>query len=300
MYSINRRNIKPIIITLYILLLLCVMFHAPESYGEKIKFNNGDVIEGEIISESAEKVTVEFQGGTIAFNKSDISEIIPTLIFNDEESNEIALEIPTESPKYAGTPQHASPSSHNAPTDTNLMQDVNVDKELAYFIGFFGSKEAFLVAVQEFKRLAKEQPDNMTNHYQLGLSHFYLKEYNDAISELSNVIAHNPNDIEAIRYLGYSHYRIGNVSQAISNFKKRLKVVSFDINTRTLLAESYNQLNDLEKARNEYQILLKNKPHDKRILLKLADICSKDGDEQKANEYREQAQAIATLPSMQR
>ncbi|MBU1862970.1 MAG: tetratricopeptide repeat protein [Candidatus Omnitrophica bacterium] len=255
-------------------------------YGEKIEFTNGDSMEGKIIKETDTTVTIQFQGGTLPFQKSEIKSIIPSFSFEEELDD---VPDTREEKKEKAVPSKKT-SSH-----AMSYGDVDTDAEMSYFINFFGSHDAFLESFEKFKKTIKNNPDDFETRYKLGLSHFYVKEYEKAIAELTIVLEHNPLDLETTRYLAYSYYLLGNTEMAVTYFKNYLNGHHFDTKIRNLLAEAYYQSGNLKNALIEYKTLLEFTPSDRLLLLNVAKIYSTLGNIDKADEFRNKAQEIQAV-----
>ena len=292
--------------TMYLRIIITIVFMSaltPISslYAEVIELNNGQTIEGTIVDKKESSITVEFDTGTIAFHTSEIKSISPSITIHhksDEPPQKISpvpvasKSITRKVPSPQQTPMTVPHTKKKVPSAQNKYEDVNLDSETDYFIDYFGGREGFLSAFEQFIMIAKKKPDDIENHYKLGLSYFYLKKYEHAITELNTVLQHNPNDLEARRFLGYAHYQTGNIPMAIEQLKKRLDGRPFDSEIRKLLASCYFQLNDLEQASREYETIIDHDPTNTLIILKLSKIYADLGINLRAQELREKAKAI--------
>ena len=265
-------------------------------YAERIELKNGQIIEGTIINKKGPIITVELDAGTIDFNMKEIKSISPSVSIKKKSDVINPPLSPKTTPNNISTQYKpttpSTPKKKMAPLSKNHHEDVNLEKETDYFVDYLGGQEAFLIAFEKFKHIAKNKPDDFENHYKLGLSYFYLKQYEPAITELNTVLHHNPKDLEAQRFLGYAHYKTGNIPMAIEQFKKRLEGRPFDLDIRKLLASCYFQINDLKLAAQEYERILDYDPDNTLIILKLAKIYTELGITQRAQELKEKAQAI--------
>ena len=257
-----------------------------QAWGDVIELTSGETIEGDIVEETNTRITVEFNAGKMYFNRSEIKSVRPSVSFGDDVDTS-----PVVAPQRTVRQKE---SARKTAAITYKKEDVNLDAELDYFLDFFGSKKAFLAAFEEYKKTVAHNPDDVETRYKLGLSYFYLKDYEQAISELDMVCMHDPMHFEANRFLGFAHYRAGEINDAITQFKKCLTIRPFDGKIRRLLAESYYQLGDIDNAKTEYETALKYNPTDRLIVLKLEKIYTQIGNKAKAKELRTRAQSLAS------
>ena len=264
---------------------------------EVIELNDGQRIEGTIVDQNDTSVIIQLPAGTMQFHRSEIKSILPSVAFADEAQSTTlpSLRSMSHPPQKITANRNLSVQRTRRNDDESVMnvrEDVNLDNETNYFIDYFGSEEAFRSAFEEFKTIAKKNPQDFKNHYKLGLSYFYLKNYENAITELSTVLGHDPKDLEARRFLAYAHYKLGNLHSAIAEFKQYLMGRSFDTEIRALLATCYYQTNYFEEAIDQYKLLLEHDPSNTSVMLKLAKIYRELGNEDKARTLEKQVAII--------
>ncbi len=285
-------NIKKIIILSLITYLSTISY----IYADSIEFKNGYSIEGTVINKNEKTTTIKFEGGTIDFNTAEIGSIIPSITIekkSDTVDSSPPTQLPLKSLSSFDKPKRLEASkSEKSSLLKNRNQDVNLDKETDYFVDYFGGRENFLKEFEKFKIKSKKKPNDFENHYKLGLSYFYLKNYEKAVSELNIVLNNNPKDLEARRFLGYAHYQTGNIPMAIEQFKKRLEGRPFDTKMRSLLASCYFQINNLKQAASEYEKIIGYDETNALVIQKLANIYNELGITQRAQELQEMAKKI--------
>lgn len=254
-----------------------------------ITLKNGDTIEGTIVAQNEESITLDMGVGKFTFKRSEIESIaqsapsierVPESTYTPPQPPPKKREkntVKTQSTNYNST----KPSHVLSPATSYQSEDVDLDGELQYFIQYFGTKDGFLDAVKKYTERARTHPEDIDNHYRLGLSYFYLKKYEAAISELTTVINNKPNDSEALKFLGFSHYKLGNYENAIEYFERRLTLRPQDKMTRSVLAACYYTKNDFKNAAVHYERLHSYDPNDTRIIARLIHIYKSLGNEEK-------------------
>ena len=248
------------------------LFFISTAYSETLILKTGDELEGTVLSETEDKITFTFQGSTLNLNKDEITSIQPSVVIAAEEEKQKEEKLLSEVKKKA---------VQNTPANN----EVNVDEQMEYFTKFFGSKEAFKQAFEQYKKTAARNPANIENRYRLGLCYYYLGDYTKAINELNTVINNKADDFEAIRFLGYAYYQAGDLQSASIYLKKRLIAIPREDLTRFFLAETLNKLNDKENALIHYKELIKYEKHKYRALSQVILLYQQMGNTKKADKY---------------
>ncbi|MGC8926605.1 MAG: hypothetical protein ACP5QK_01640 [Myxococcota bacterium] len=152
---------------------------------------------------------------------------------------------------------------------TNLS--ANNDAILTKAFGLFKA-QSYNETIKICESVVEKDKDNLDAIYLMGISHFMLKNYQDAERYFTKFLSVNPYNYEVVKILAISKYYNGDYKGSISNFEKIPKY-SNDTTILIYLALNYNRLNDrenlnmlIDKIEKDPKIEHKNKEEFIRII----------------------------------
>ncbi len=78
-------------------------------------------------------------------------------------------------------------------------------------------------ALQDFSKVIKLEPNNLTNYYQRGLAYNHLRQYENAITDFNHILISNPNDGSALNNRGIAFMKLLKIKEAKLDFLKAIK-----------------------------------------------------------------------------
>lgn len=94
--------------------------------------------------------------------------------------------------------------------------------------------------------------------YKLGLNHFKLEKYSEAIETFDECLTLNNNSAEILFYRGKSYYELEEYQNAVNDFYRLLLMNPVDFDVLMLCSKSYIYLHNFEKALNCFDKSIEN------------------------------------------
>lgn len=252
------------------LIVTLLLFFPTALFAANITLKSGKKIEGKILEKTNQYIKIDSAGTPIYYELKYIDKI--------EEEKEIAA-LPEEVPalgdvnayfkqglklgaeeKFGAAEEAlkrglAMDSAHyNSQEVLRILSDLKsgtISKEYAVYL-FKGSdylmNAQYQPAIAEFNQALKLKPDDSDLNYYLGVCHYFLEEYAQAISCLEKALAIKPSD-EIYYYLGACNYSLGQYQEALAYLKKVLEARPEDAEVYALIGTSQYLLSQFQNAR---------------------------------------------------
>ncbi len=121
-------------------------------------------------------------------------------------------------------------------------------------------------AVQEYQKVLKQRPEDLSALADLAKVNLDRKKYNDAVDLYKRIIRINPKDAAAHANMAYAYGGLGNWEAAKSAYQESLKWGADNATVRYHLAEAYEKTGKHSQAADQYRLALKTKPGDAAIM----------------------------------
>lgn len=130
--------------------------------------------------------------------------------------------------------------------------------------------EAIDVALNDLERHPREMACEV--HQVVGMSHFRLGRYRDAVSSLEKAIHADPNYGKCYSRLAQIQADLGRHDDAIANYERAIEIMPFYNPAIISVAHIYRTVGRIEDAVGSYHNVLENNPFDVSAHLALAEI----------------------------
>lgn len=264
-----------------ILLVLLGSIWPANIFAEAITLKSGKKIEGKIIERAKDYIKIEVDGNPVYYELKYIRAIendSAGVISGQAESSALDANFYLKQGlKYASEARFKEAESafkkgleinsadHNLQESLKMISDLNsglINEEYAVHL-FKGSdcliNARYEQAIPEFKEALRNKPDDADLYYYIGLCHYSLEQYPEALSYF-NKAQERKQDEELYYYLGASHYSLERYPEAISYLKKAIALNPGDAEAYSLIGTAnlllgLNQeaINNLNKARLLFQ-----------------------------------------------
>jgi tetratricopeptide (TPR) repeat protein len=166
----------------------------------------------------------------------------------------------------AGRLQEAE-AVYNALAELNPPEAKNYHR-LVYQM-FEGAGE-FDKAVAPLKKIIELDPNNETNFYYLGITHFKAEQYDEAIAAFEKSLALKPDFPHAWYQIGSSHFNAKRYKQAAEAYKSYVELAPDDASGWLNIGVAYNQAKNYDAALEPLKRCVELKPDDAVALANLA------------------------------
>ncbi|MBI2877985.1 MAG: tetratricopeptide repeat protein [Candidatus Tectomicrobia bacterium] len=127
----------------------------------------------------------------------------------------------------------------------------------------------YLEAAKEYRLALQLRPDYPEAHYRLGMTHYFLEHYPEAVVELEQVVDKKEVDqAELHHYLGHSYSQLGQGDRAMVQLQKALALKETP-QSHWLLGQEYERRKDPVAAEREYQEVARLDPANQEVAARL-------------------------------
>ncbi len=131
---------------------------------------------------------------------------------------------------------------------------------VAFGIGTFAQNRVWHDAVSLWRRAVYYSPDSWSTHYNLGLAHLNLKQYQAAVNELVEAKRLNPREPMVLNNLALAHAGAGDIIGGITILREALKLDPTLVEAHNNLGALLFERNRYDDARLEFMEVLKRDP----------------------------------------
>lgn len=225
-------------------------------FAESVTLKSGRKIEGKILERAPGYIKIEINGSPVYYEPKYIKSIendsTPIIPPQEEPPLRDATFYLKEGFRYASAARFQEAESafkkglaiksadHNLKEALKMTEDLKaglINEEYALHL-FKGSdcliNARYEQAVPEFKEALRLTPDNADLYYYIGLCHYSLEQYPEAISYLKKA-EERKQDEEIYYYLGVSNYSLGRYPEAISYLEKAIALNPGDAESYSLI-----------------------------------------------------------------
>ncbi len=152
-------------------------------------------------------------------------------------------------------------------------------------------------AVQILTEQLEADSLNVENHYLLGLSWFYQKEYRQALPYFQNTIELDTLHVNSLYYLANTQMQLGQTKDTEKSFLRAVQIDSSRMEIKDALGQCYYKNHKFDQAYSVYKDLVAMHPHSVFYYLMLARSASKCDSLNLAVQYYRNAFTLDTLNS---
>lgn len=254
-------------IKLIVILVLCFPVLL---FADTVTLKSGKVIEGEILENNDQYIKIECKGKQVYYKHKYIESIEKTEPQIDLAEDEISSEDPNyylkQGLRYGADAEFERaeeffnkgleefPSDHNLKEALKVIEHLKAGKvEEGYVLSLFKGSDHIINqryedSIKEFKKALKIKPDDPDVNYYLGVSHYSLEQFPEAIGYLQKALGSQLDD-EVYYYLGVAHYSLGQFQEAIEYLQKSLEISPDDAEAHSILGVCSHLSGRPEEAR---------------------------------------------------
>ena len=241
---------------LIILFVFLSLIFPSAIFAESVTLKSGRKIEGKILERAPGYIKIEINGSPVYYEPKYIKSIendnTPVIPPQEEAPLRDTTFYLKEGFRYASAARFQEAESAFKkglaikPADHNLKEALKMTEDLKaglineeYALHLFKGSDCLInaryeQAVPEFKEALRLNPDNADLYYYIGLCHYSLEQYPEAISYLKKA-QERKQDEEIYYYLGVSNYSLGRYPEAISYLEKAIALNPGDAESYSLI-----------------------------------------------------------------
>ncbi len=173
--------------------------------------------------------------------------------------------------------------------DSAKLQQLTADELKSKFIQACKKQEAGAMcdALAIYNEILPFIPESPMIHFNMGLAHFDMGDFNKAAEHYQTACRGNPDDPDIHYNQGINFRRLGKLNDAAKAFEKAEKMGDSSIDTLYNRALCYQDLKEFENAAKLYSDILHKESTYQPALNNYAYLCHKAGDLKKAKQLYE-------------
>ncbi|MFH1413282.1 MAG: tetratricopeptide repeat protein [Candidatus Omnitrophota bacterium] len=239
-------------------------------FADTITLKSGKVIEGKVLENTDQYIKVDYKGKEVYYKHKYIESIEETGPQIKLSEDEAVLKDPNyylkqglkhganaefdQAEAFFNRGMEEFSSDHNLKEALKVIEHLKAGKvEEGYVLSLFKGSDYIINqryedSIKEFKKALKIKPDDPDVNYYLGVSHYSLEQFPEAIGYLQKALGSQLDD-EVYYYLGVAHYSLGQFQEAIEYLEKSLEISPDDAEAHSILGVCSYLSGKLEKAK---------------------------------------------------